>query len=43
MPFVGHLGGPWGTMGDFRGSLEGRWGTMSDFCRSLGVSLGDNG
>ena len=21
MTFVGHLGGPWGTMGDFFGSL----------------------
>ena len=29
MTFVGHLGG--------------RWGTMGDFCRSLGVSLEDNG
>ena len=27
----------------FVGHLGGRWGTMSDFCRSLGVSLGDNG
>ena len=23
MTFVGHLGGPWGTMGDFFGSLGG--------------------
>ena len=26
MTFVGHLGGPWGTMGDFCRSLEGSLG-----------------
>ena len=26
MTFVGHLGGPWGTMGDFRRSLGGSLG-----------------
>ena len=43
MTFLGHLGGPWGTMGDFLGHLVGPWRTMGDFYRSLGGSLGDNG
>ena len=43
MTFVGHLGGPWRTVGDFLGHSGGPWRTVSDFCRSLGGSLGDNG
>ena len=43
MTFLGHLGGPWGTVCDFfLGHLGGPWGTMVDFYRSLGGSLGDN-
>ena len=43
MTFVGHFGGPLGTMVDFSGHLGGPWRTVGDFCRSLGVSLEDNG
>ena len=43
MTFLGHLGGPWGTMGNVLGHLWGPWRTVGDFFRSLGGSLGDNG
>ena len=42
MTFLGHLGGPWGTMGDIYRSLGGSLGTMGDFFGSLGGYLGDN-
>ena len=31
MTFVVHLGGPWGTMGDFLDHLGGPWRTVDDF------------
>ena len=40
MTFLGHMGGPWGTMGDFFRSLGGPWGTKGDFWRSLGGATG---
>ena len=43
MTFVGQLGAPWGTKGDFSGHLWGPGRTMGDFCRSIGGSVGDNG
>ena len=46
MTFVGHLGGPWRTEGDFCRSLGGGGGspgTIGNFCRSLGGFLGGNG
>ena len=31
MTFLGHLGGPWRTVGDFLGHLGGPWRTVGDF------------
>ena len=42
MTFIGHLEGPWGTMGDFFGSLGVSLGTMGDVFGSIGGSLKDS-
>ena len=55
MTFIGHLEGPWGTMGDFFGSIAGSLKdscTANWFCklvllaehwRLLGAAAGDSG
>ena len=44
MTFVGQLGGPWGTMGDFSGHLgvpEGQWMTFVGHLGGRWRAVGD--